>query len=519
MTKIQEKKIKILFIAMEYPPMIWWLWIYVKNLLSSLSDFPVEILLLAAGDRDEITRDGPIQIIRLLILKELYNRGWNILQWLDQIIDIIRDFWPQIIHSQHSLDSMLTQILMTRFPIVQVISSHRTPEHRDITLITKGKTCMFDFINNALSKYYITSSMIFNKAIIGSINGNSSRKIIKLIYPWIDRSFYKRASQDEIDGMRLELGINRNDKVILIPLRIRKRKWLYFAWKGLSALNIDGVSFKIILTWLPSDDQETNIFEEFKAFFTDKQLINHRKFEDVDMPILYSLADIVFLPSEAEWLGICLLEAMACQCPVIWIDTIGVNEVIDDWYNWYLIPYNDVGALHRAINDIFLRTDIKENFVSNWLKILEARFSLLNQWTQHYNFYKSIAINHNLIISSIIYTIIDNNIYFCINQNDDFVLKVGKVDHHKTFIENVLIDLALKWIFGLNKNPSLNLWIRVIHKNKKTYEEHRFVFEILRGEKLPTWYKRVSFDEIKEMNLNYVLKKDISYIVALFWGK
>jgi len=66
-------------------------------------------------------------------------------------------------------------------------------------------------------------------------------------------------------------------------------------------------------------------------------------------------ADLVVLPSVAEQFGQVLVEGMACERPVIAVDSHGPAEIVDAGETGWLLPPDDVralaGALVEAVND------------------------------------------------------------------------------------------------------------------------------------------------------------------------
>jgi L-malate glycosyltransferase len=65
----------------------------------------------------------------------------------------------------------------------------------------------------------------------------------------------------------------------------------------------------------------------------------------LDMPYLYSLADAFVLPSYSESFPMTVLEAMACQVPVIATDVGGIPEMIDSNRNGLLFQPGDPRSL------------------------------------------------------------------------------------------------------------------------------------------------------------------------------
>jgi len=76
-----------------------------------------------------------------------------------------------------------------------------------------------------------------------------------------------------------------------------------------------------------------------------------------DLPDLYSIFDVVVLPSLWEGMPYVLLEAMAMEVPVIASDIPGVHEVIDDSRTGIFFPPGDVAALARKIVELLSSAD------------------------------------------------------------------------------------------------------------------------------------------------------------------
>lgn len=80
---------------------------------------------------------------------------------------------------------------------------------------------------------------------------------------------------------------------------------------------------------------------------------------------VYRNADLLVLPSHRhgvweELFGIVLIEAMACETPVVATDCVGPSEIIDDGTNGYLIEQHDMDALQTVIEIIASRSSLSE---------------------------------------------------------------------------------------------------------------------------------------------------------------
>lgn len=86
----------------------------------------------------------------------------------------------------------------------------------------------------------------------------------------------------------------------------------------------------------------------------------------------YHRSMIYVLPSYYEGFPTTILEAMACELPVIATNISGISEQIEDGFNGHLIPAGNVKSLHGKIVDLLESPEKRVMFGKNGLtKILE----------------------------------------------------------------------------------------------------------------------------------------------------
>lgn len=73
-----------------------------------------------------------------------------------------------------------------------------------------------------------------------------------------------------------------------------------------------------------------------------------------DLPIIYSAADVVVLPSLMEGFGLSLLEGMASGKPCVASQVGGTVEAIDHNRTGLLVPVGDVNSLASAISNVLI---------------------------------------------------------------------------------------------------------------------------------------------------------------------
>jgi glycosyltransferase involved in cell wall biosynthesis len=71
-----------------------------------------------------------------------------------------------------------------------------------------------------------------------------------------------------------------------------------------------------------------------------------------ELPQYYGCADVLALPSELESFGMVLIEAMACEKPVIATDLPGIRTVVTDGVEGWLVPPSDMDKWVEKIRSL-----------------------------------------------------------------------------------------------------------------------------------------------------------------------
>ena len=78
------------------------------------------------------------------------------------------------------------------------------------------------------------------------------------------------------------------------------------------------------------------------------------------LPLYYSAADVVAVPSRYESFGLVAVEAMATGTPVIASSVGGLTFTVEDGKNGLLVPYGNARALAKAIDRLLEDDDFRE---------------------------------------------------------------------------------------------------------------------------------------------------------------
>lgn len=99
--------------------------------------------------------------------------------------------------------------------------------------------------------------------------------------------------------------------------------------------------------------------------------------EDFELADFYRLANVCVLPStnQSEGFGLVLIEALACQTPVIGTRVGGIPFVIQDNVTGLLVEPGNVNALTEAINQVLADAQLATSLGTNGLRRVKEHFT------------------------------------------------------------------------------------------------------------------------------------------------
>jgi len=177
---------------------------------------------------------------------------------------------------------------------------------------------------------------------------------------------------------RKEFDIELEKKIILIPTRIAVYKGLDFLVDSICDnklfLENNNILFLISIPDYPFSDQEKELFDNIKIKIEKSEVSNLVKFiflKYEDMKKAYSVADLFFLPSEKEQLPMSILEAMACEIPIIATRVGGVPELLEHGKEAYTVDFGDKLAVKQSVEKYLIIENYTENRENAYKKVLE----------------------------------------------------------------------------------------------------------------------------------------------------
>lgn len=183
--------------------------------------------------------------------------------------------------------------------------------------------------------------------------------------------------------IRSKLDIKRDQKVLLCPSRISPDKGIIFIIKALHKIS-KAYDTKLIITGdgaSTSKDSKAyyrNLVSEIRNLqLTDRVLFCNGSFSYEEMPYLYSVSDIVILPSTiTEGFGNSVVEGMASCKPVIATRVGAVPEIINDGENGILVEPRNSDMIADAVLRLLRDERLHKRLRNNGRRDAASRFSL-----------------------------------------------------------------------------------------------------------------------------------------------
>lgn len=298
------------------------------------------------------------QVAKIQLLNVLY--GLN-----PKKVDIIH-----FLFTPRPLTSFLIRRKLKKLPIktVQTIATLNEKFYRNPQKIKK-----IIFANTIVAQSNYTFKKL-QKAGIGNL---------ELIYPAVNLEKFQHQEKDQ--NLMKKFSIESGEFVILFPgeyVRLKAVDDIINALKILSSREPQIANFKLILACRIKSKKDIKkrekIKKQVKKFNLEKNVIFIETF--ANMPKLYNLADLVIFPVR-EMVGkfdipLALIEAMACEKPVIISDIPVLKEFIKHKETGLVIPKADPEKLAYAINQAIQFPEETKKIATQGLMFARENFDI-----------------------------------------------------------------------------------------------------------------------------------------------
>jgi glycosyltransferase involved in cell wall biosynthesis len=258
------------------------------------------------------------------------------------------------------------------------------------------KNLVYQFV---IKSFYRTNKFLFNPFTIFQNKedikelGYKSRTICIEGSAVNQDRFYKGFSKehkDEIEILKEELKINKNEKVFIFVSRLLKEKGVLELIEGTIEINKQlNTPVNLLVVGWSDVENPSAIKSSFLESYTKQYPFIKYLGKRSDVNKLLALSDVSILPTYyREGTPRFLLESMAMGKPIITTDMPGCNHLVPNGENGILIPPRDSKAITNAMLKI-LNEDLK-TLGENSNTLYHEKFSEEKVYTAIYDLYVSI---------------------------------------------------------------------------------------------------------------------------------
>jgi glycosyltransferase involved in cell wall biosynthesis len=359
--KKKEKKLKILMLNYEFPPLGGGAGNATYYMLKEFSKYPnLEIdLVTSSVDKFRIEKFSKNIIIHFLDIGKKGNLHYQSNK------DLLTYSWKAYNYSKELIKTKEFDLCHAFFGIPCGYIAMKLKDEYNIPYIVSLRGSDVPFYNK---RFYLLDSLVFKrlskkiwknaKSVIANSEGlrelaldsNPTQKI-SIIYNGVDINEFAPLKNKKI-----------GDKIILVSTgRLIKRKGYNYLIKSISELK--NVELNLIGDGNLKDELvELSKIEDSSVKFLGK--INHE-----ELPKYLQKSNIFILPSLNEGMSNSVLEAMACGLPIITTDTGGSKELIKN--NGFIVKQADVNSLKNAIEEYLKNPELIKLHGDNSRKLAE----------------------------------------------------------------------------------------------------------------------------------------------------
>ena len=306
---------------------------YYLNTIPLLNKSNFNAILCVLRKRDGLTKQFEDKEINICHL----GRNKFDLRTLFDIFKIIRKEKINIVHA-HGYGSANFGRLIKLFNKVPVIV-HAHDDDRNYPLPQK----IADYLLRNLTDQAIAISNAVKASCVKKRNIPEEKVIVLL--NGIPLNDFVVPDESRIEKARKQLGIRQESNVIGTIARLRKEKGVKYLIQ--SAVKISDAFPDAVFLIAGDGPLRNELVDLTKKLGLETKVVFAGFCEDIQS--IFSIINIVAVPSISEGLGIAILEAMAMSKPIVATNVGGIIEILKDGETGLLVPPKDPNILADKI--------------------------------------------------------------------------------------------------------------------------------------------------------------------------
>lgn len=283
--------------------------------------------------------------------------------FLNASVDAVEDFRPNIIHVHHAFPfSWAARFLKSTYQIPYIITIHGS----ELPTAQKDKRYIALTIDALRKARRIIPNSYYTRDWMIKIFGDEYRKQIRVIPGGVDINKFKKVNTSDIDKMFNIKG----EKIAVFAGKLTVYKGVKYLIRA--AKKIKG---KVLI--LGDGPERKNLERIVKDEKINNVIFVGHLGNNTDFLIkFYSRANVFVAPSIwDEPLGLVILEAMACETPVVVTRKGGIPLAVKDGQNGFFIKPRNSTDIAEKINKLFDNEELRQKMAKKAREIAIKKFS------------------------------------------------------------------------------------------------------------------------------------------------
>lgn len=311
-------------------------------------------------------------------LKELPNVKYELINFATG--------YKNLLHSRNFYQKLKKYIIKNEIDLIH--THHRFPEFISVKIAKEYKiktiTSAHSYVNGFKRLSFKSDKIICVSNSIRDYLTNtykiSNKKSITIYNPVYQ---FQHSYVESVLEFKKEYNLTTDQKVLLFAGRITKDKGYDTLLKSFEL--IKSKIKNVVLILIGQKDIEK---KGFKTSVVNEKLIYLPPVKDISY--LYSIADIILLPSRIEPFGFVMIEAGSFKKPFIGGDTGGIAEFIEDGQNGLLVDPENPQELAEKIIYLINNPDVGKVLGENLYNKIDQLCDYNNYFTEVEKIYNSL---------------------------------------------------------------------------------------------------------------------------------
>jgi len=202
-----------------------------------------------------------------------------------------------------------------------------------------------------------------------------------VMHPTVNCEKFKPIDPSQKENALKEFNLPADKKIILaMGLLVEKKGFEYLIDAFAYLLQHIKVSTKYFLVIAGDGARKKELIQQVEKHNIKEYVMFVGQVPSNNTPLLFNCADVLVLPSiidskgETETFGVVLVEAMACEVPVIASHIGGIPDVVTKEVG-FLVPQKDSDALAKKIDLLLTDDNLREQMGKNARKRVLTHFT------------------------------------------------------------------------------------------------------------------------------------------------